>query len=69
MNSEPFHLSSAEAEAVDRNHTRLAAIGDKGRTADLFATFGGEDLSLTSEIIRAPAARPAPAPSLQGMLF
>lgn len=37
-----FHLSENELAAIDRNHTRLAKIGDRGRTANLFATLDAE---------------------------
>jgi hypothetical protein len=63
-------LTPPELEAIDRNHTRLAAFGDRGRTRDLFAAHAGaEDLTLVSEIIRQPAARPAPIIAPQLDLF
>lgn len=37
-----FHLTEPELAAIDRNHTRLAKIGDRGRTANLFASLDAE---------------------------
>lgn len=37
-----FHLSEPEIAAIERNHTRLAKIGDRGRTANLFAELDAE---------------------------
>lgn len=37
-----FHLSDSEIAAIDRNHTRLAKIGDRGHTANLFAQLDAE---------------------------
>jgi hypothetical protein len=37
-----FHLSENELAAIDRNHTRLAKIGDRGHTANLFAALDAE---------------------------
>lgn len=65
MSAEPFRLTPPELAAIERNHARLATLGDRGRTRDLFAELGGEDLVLASEIIRTPATRPAALTSPQ----
>ena len=47
-----FHLSETELCAIERNHARLAKIGDRHRTLDLFADRGTEDLTLLGERIQ-----------------
>lgn len=47
-----FHLADSELAAIDRNHTRLAKIGDRHRTLDMFAAAGAEDLTLLGERIQ-----------------
>jgi hypothetical protein len=66
MTAQPFRLTDDELAQVDRNRSRLATIGDRGRTRDLFAEHTTEDLILVSQIISTPATRPAslPAPQL-----
>lgn len=66
MTSQPFRLTDDELAQVDRNRSRLATIGDRGRTRDIFAEHATEDLILVLQIISTPATRPAsrPAPQL-----
>ena len=35
-------LTDSELAAIERNHTRLAKIGDRGRTSSLFADLDAE---------------------------
>lgn len=63
-----FHLSEPELAAIDRNHARLAKIGDRHRTLDLFAAHrGAEDLTLIGEQLTPAVTRTetiTPSPQL-----
>jgi hypothetical protein len=65
MTQQPFRLTDDELAQVDRNRSRLSTIGDRGRTRDMFAEAGAEDLILVSQIIATPAARPVSIPTPQ----
>ena len=53
-----FHLTDNELAAIDRNHARLAKIGDRHRTLDLFVDRGAEDLTLLGERIQPATTTP-----------
>jgi hypothetical protein len=55
-------LTDPELAAIERNHTRLAKIGDRGHTFSLFAGLDAEAVRDDSNNGRAPGD-PGPAPA------
>ncbi len=45
-------LTDDEIVKIDKNRARLARIGDRGITLDLFASVTTDDLTLAGEVVR-----------------